>query len=90
MKGIFTIEWVNVKSAIIYGLMTLMTVFVLSVLQNILDVGSIFGLNWKHIVDTATITTIPTLIMGISLFKNFLTNNKGEFLGVTEVVPDKK
>ncbi len=90
MKGLFQIDWANVKSAIIYGLMTLASVFGLSVLQNILKVGSIFGLNWKAIVDTATIATIPTMITGISILKNLLTNQKGKFLGVTEVIPDKK
>jgi hypothetical protein len=88
--GLFKIDAANVKSAIVYGVMTLVAIFLLSIFQNILDVGSIFGLDWKAIVDSAVVATIPSLIIGVSLMKNFLTNKKGEFLGVTEVIPDKK
>jgi hypothetical protein len=88
--GLFKIDAANVKSAVVYGIMTLVAIFLLSIFQNILDVGSIFGLDWKTIVDSAVVATIPSLIIGVSLMKNFLTNKKGEFLGVTEVIPDKK
>lgn len=86
----FTLSWSNVKSAIVYGLLTLVAVFLFSVAQSVLDVGSIFGLDWKHIVDTAVIATIPSVVTVLSLLKNFLTTNKGKFLGVATVIPDKE
>lgn len=90
MNGLFQLSWANIKSAIVYGLLTVLAIFALSIFQSILDVGSIFGLDWKSIIDHSVIATIPLLITGVSLFKNFLTNNKGQFLGVTEVIPDKQ
>lgn len=89
-NGIFKITWSNVMSALVYGILTLGAVFLLSIFQGILDKGSIFGLDWKRIVDHATIATIPTLIAGVSIFKNLLTTSDGKFLNTTEVIPDKK
>lgn len=89
MNGLFTLSWSNVKSAVVYGLLTLLVSFALAFAQNVLDAGSIFGLDWKAIVDSAVIATIPTLIILISLGKNFLTDAQGKFLGKTEVIPDK-
>lgn len=89
MNGLFTLTWSNVKSAIVYGALTLGVTFALSVAQSVLNAGSIFGLNWKAIVDSAVIATIPVLIIVISLAKNLLTSSKGNFLGAIEVIPDK-
>lgn len=89
MNGLFTLSWSNVKSAIVYGVLTLVVSFVLAFAQGVLNAGSIFGLDWKAIVDSAVIATIPTLIVLVSLGKNFLTDAQGKFLGKTEVIPDK-
>lgn len=89
MNGLFTLTWSNVKSALVYGLLVLATSFALALVQNILSAGSIFGLDWKHIVDTSVIATLPIGIAGLSLLKNFLTDAQGKFLGKTEVIPDK-
>lgn len=89
MNGFFTLTWSNIKSAVIYGFLTLVATFLLSIVQNVLNTGSVFGLDWKQIVDSAVIATLPTIIIALSLAKNLLTNSKGEFLGVTEVIPDK-
>jgi len=88
MNGIFTLTWSNVKSAIVYGLLVLFASFGFSLVQSILNAGSIFGLDWKHIVDTAVIATLPIIIASLSLLKNFLTDSSGHFLGVTKVIPD--
>lgn len=88
MNGLFTLTWSNVKSAVVYGLLVLGSTFLLSILQNVLNAGSIFGLDWKHIVDSAVIATIPVLVIIVSLGKNLLTNSNGSFLGVTKVIPD--
>lgn len=88
MNGLFTLTWSNVKSAVVYGLLVLAASFALSVLQNVLDAGSIFGLDWKHIVDSAVIATLPIGIAGLSLIKNLLTNSKGQFLNAVKVIPE--
>jgi len=87
-NGILTLTWANVKSALVYGLLMFATIFMLSILQSVLNAGSIFGLDWKAVVDSAVIATIPTLIAAISILKNLLTDSTGHFLGVTKVIPD--
>ncbi len=89
MNGLFTLSWSNVKSAVVYGVLTLLTSFGLAFAQGILNAGSVFGLDWKAIVDSSVIATIPTLIVLISLGKNLLTDAQGKFLGKTTVIPDK-
>lgn len=89
MNGLFTINAANVKSALVYGILTLLVSFALAFAQNVLQAGSIFGLDWKAIVDSSVIATIPVLITLVSLGKNFLTDAQGKFLGGAEVIPDK-
>lgn len=88
MNGIFTLTWSNIRSALVYGLFVLGASFGLAFIQGILNEGSIFGLDWKHIVDTAIIATLPVLIASLSILKNLLTDNSGHFLGLTKVIPD--
>ena len=85
-NGIFTLSWNNIRSAIVYALLTIIVAFALAILQSIISAGSIFGINWKMVVDHATIAVIPLLIAGLSLLKNLLTTNNGSFLGITKVV----
>lgn len=89
LNGLFTLTKANVKSAVVYGILSLGATFLLSFLQGVLDAHSIFGLDWKSIIDSAAIATIPVLITFVSLGKNLLTTSQGNFLGVTEVIPDK-
>lgn len=89
MNGLFTLTWSNVKSALVYGGLTLLVSFLLALAQNVLNAGTIFGLDWKAIIDSTVIATIPVIIILISLVKNLLTDSKGKFLGATEVIPDK-
>lgn len=71
-NGIGVISWINVKSALVYGL--------LAVILAIIAHGSIFGLDKYALVDVA--------VMGIltSFVKNFLTTNDGNFAGVVKVI----
>ncbi len=89
-KYMFKIDWSNIKSAVVYGLLTWAVIFILSVAQNIQNAGTIFGLDWKHIIDKGVVETIPAIVVVISLIKNFLTTDKGKFLGVVTVIPDKE
>lgn len=88
MNGIFTLTWSNVRSALVYGLLVLGASFALAFTQNVLKAGSIFGLDWKHLIDTAVIATLPILVASLSLLKNLFTTSSGNFLGVTKVIPD--
>jgi len=86
----FNLNWANIKSAVVYGLMTLAALFVLSVAQSIQDAGTVFGLDWKGIIDRGVVATIPAIVVVVSLFKNILTTDKGKFLGAVTVIPDKE
>lgn len=88
MNGIFTLTWSNIRSAFVYGFLVLIASFILSIVQNVLHAGSIFGLDWRSIVDTAVIATLPIIIASLSIFKNLLTDGSGRFLGITKVIPD--
>lgn len=70
------LDWSNVKSALVYS--------VLAVALYIISKGSVFGLDWKIMVDVAVLGLLT------SLTKNLLTTDNGKFLGVTTVIPDKK
>lgn len=71
-NGIGVISWINVKSALVYGL--------LAVLMAIIANKSIFGLDWRVLVDTAVMGVL------VSFVKNFLTTNDGKFAGVVKVI----
>lgn len=88
MEGLFKLSWANVKSAIVYGLLTFLAAFILSIVQQVLDAGTFLGLNWVHIIDSSAVSTLPLMIVGLSIIKNLLTNSKGEFLGITNVIAD--
>ena len=87
-NGIFKLNWVNIKSAVVYGLVTAAIVFILSLAESILKAGSIFGIDWKAIIDTASIAALSLFVTCVSLVKNLLTTNVGNFLGITRVIPD--
>ncbi len=89
MNGLFTLTWSNVKSAVIYGLMTMIVTFIYVTGSSILSHGSIYGLDWADIVNKGAIATLGILVSFTSIIKNLLTDSKGNFLGVLEVIPDK-
>ena len=74
MNGIGAISWVNVKSAIVYGLV--------AVILFIIAKGSIFGLDWRVITDVGIMAILTSFV------KNFLTTNEGNFAGVVKVVDE--
>lgn len=89
-NGLFKLTWENIKSAIVYGLLTLAATFVLSVAQKVMDAGTFFGLNWLAIIDSSAVSTLPLIITAVSIIKNLLTTSDGKFLNTTDVIPDKK
>lgn len=86
--GLFTISKENVLSAITYGILAVLVTFLAVIGAAILQHGSIFGLDWKDIIDKGAIAVIGLIMVGISLLKNWLTNNEGKFLSLFKVIPD--
>jgi len=80
---IFTIGWVNIKSALIYGLVT----GVVAVGLYTIGQGDVFSLQIKPI---ANVFTFAFLGVFVSLLKNLLTTKGGNFAGVVKVIPEVK
>lgn len=89
MKGLFNVNWVNIKSAIVYGLLTMVVTFIASVAVTVYHAGTFYGIDWAHTIDQAGIEALGFFVAGISVLKNILTNDKGKFLNTVTVIPDK-
>ena len=89
-NGLFTVDWENIKSAIVYGLLTMAVVFVLSVAHGIYDHGSFIGVDWARVIDTGAIKSLGIFVSGLSILKNMLTTSKGNFVGAVKVIPETK
>jgi len=71
-NGLLQLSWINIKSAIVYG--------VIAVCLYIISKGTVFGLDWKILVDVGVMAILT------SFTKNFFTTNSGDFAGVIKVV----
>lgn len=89
-NGIGKINWVNVKSGIVYAILLMLAMFLLSIVQSVIDHKSIFGIDWKLVIDHGALEALPTLLFVLVLFKNALTTNSGNFAGVVKVVDPGK
>lgn len=89
MKGLFNLNSSNVKSAIVYGLLTLGVTFLLSAAESVMKAGSIWGVNWHNVVNDGAMAVLPVFVTCISVLKNILTTTDGKFLGMVTVIPDK-
>lgn len=85
-NGLFKLDWANVRSAVVYGILTIVVCFVLSVVESIVKAGSIFGLDWHKVIDGGVLSSLSFFVVILSLVKNLLTTDKGNFLGITKVV----
>ncbi len=83
MNGILKLSWANVWSALVYGLMW----GTLAVFVRVSEIGNIFALDWK---DLLNIFVMSGIAVGITLVKNLLTTNSGNFVGVVKVIPPIK
>ena len=83
MNGIFKLGWVNVKSALVYGLLSA----ILAIGMYMLSVGSVFSLDFHELINAGVFGFLGVII---SLVKNLLTTNSGNFLGAVEVIPNKQ
>ncbi len=89
-NGYLTLSWTNIKSALVYGVLSTLVTFLLVVGISILAHGSIYGLDWPNILDKGAMAVIGVLVSLVSLLKNLLTDDKGKFLGLVQVIPPTK
>lgn len=85
-NGLLKLDWENWKSAVVYGLLAMVLGGVFAVGKYIFDAGTIFGLDWKIIIDKGAMASLGMFIATVSILKNLLTTSQGKFLGVTKVV----
>ncbi len=78
-----TISWINIKSALVYGLIT----GVVAVGLYMIGEGDVFNLSIKPI---ANVFIFSFLGVFISLLKNLLTSDEGKFVGAVKVIPENK
>lgn len=78
----FTINWVNIKSALMYGLLW----GVLAIFVKVSEIGNIFALDWKDLLNAGVMAFLAIMIV---LLRNFFTSNDGKFIGV-KVIPEIK
>lgn len=83
-NNIFSISWVNIKSAMVS---TVLTAF-LSMAVYIVSLNDIFVINYRTLINIGAISLLTGII---SLIKSFLTTDTGRFLGTTKIaeVPKK-
>lgn len=84
------LNWTNIKSAVVYGLVSMAFAAVVTIAESIFSHGSIFGLDWHHLIDTGAMAALGVFVSVTSVIKNLLTDDKGRFLGAVTVIPDKK
>jgi hypothetical protein len=89
MNGYLTLNWANIKSAFVYGVLTSLATFLLVISQGILEHGSIFNVDWTGLVDKGAIAVLGVFVTIVSILKNLLTDAQGKFLGMVTVIPDK-
>lgn len=88
--GLLKISWVNIQSAVVYGVVSMFFAAIITVGNAIKDHGSIFGLDWHNIIDTTAMVVLSIFVALTSVIKNLLTTEKGNFLGSIKVIPDTK
>lgn len=74
----FSISWLNVKSALVSALITA----ILAMASYIIGVGDIFHLDSHSLVNIGVLAALTTVV---SLIKSFLTNENGTFVGSVQV-----
>lgn len=79
-NGIGLISWINVKSALVYGLLSAL----LAIGIYTMGVGDVFKIDWQVLLN-AGIYGFLTVI--VSLLKNLLSDSSGKFLGLIQVIP---
>jgi len=83
MQGFLQLDWTNVRSAVVYGLLTMLV----AGLDYVLKLGDT---SLIHIHDLTNVMVLAGGVFFISLLKNLLTTSSGKFLGSVQVTPPKQ
>lgn len=75
------ISWVNVQSALVYGVLTALLMMALYAIS----IGNMFALDMKDLANAGAFGFITVIV---SLLKNLLTSDAGNFLGAVKVIPN--
>ena len=76
-NGLGKLDWINIKSAIIYGLI----IGVGAMFAVAIGVGDLWKLDWHVLVNAGVFALLGSLV------KNLLTTNSGNFAGIVKVIP---
>lgn len=79
------LDWVNIRSAIVYGVVAIILGALLAIVNYIIDAGTIFGLDWKIVIDKGAMAALGAFVAVVSIVKNLLTTDRGNFLGAVKV-----
>lgn len=83
MDNIFTINWTNIKSALVS---VILTTFIAAA-GYIISLGDVFLINVHTLIN---IVALGVLTGAVSLAKSFLTTSKGSFLGAVQIATPTK
>lgn len=79
MSGLFKLDWTNIKSALVSGVLTA----ILGGAGYVIGLGNIFSVD---IHTLANIVVLAFLVAVVSLIKQLLTTSQGNFVGAVNVV----
>lgn len=82
-NGIGVISWINIKSALVSGLITA----VLAMAGYLIGIGDIFKIDVHAIVNVGALSALTALVSAI---KSFFTTSEGNIIGVTKIVEETK
>jgi len=77
-NGLLALTWANVRGALVSGVITA----VLGIAGYIIGVGDIYKLDLHTLANVGALSALTTIV---SLIKNYLTSNQGNFLGTVNV-----
>lgn len=75
MSKLWTINWLDVKNALIFGILTA----IITILLEIISAKTIFGLPWKTLINDGVVALLTVFV---SLVKSLLTTSEGVIAGV--------
>jgi hypothetical protein len=77
-NGVFTLSWINIKSALVSAIIT----GVLGIGLYVIGVGDVWKVDFHSLVNIGAISTISAIV---SLIKNLLSTNSGKVAGIQVV-----
>lgn len=75
MSKFFTLNWLDIKNALVFGVLTALVVIVIE----IINAKTIFGLDWKTLANDGVIAFLGVFV---SLLKSLLTTKSGTIAGI--------